>query len=258
MPEVTGPLLSAKAHGSLGKTVTYQSKRNQSRVIRTPTHIDASTQAQLDHRAFFLEAIAAWNALTTEEKAVYNLRATRLNMTGYNLFIKEYESIPPVLVLYEYYNTGDDDYYGVYPNQRFAMVFGPLISHDFAQVRLKLEKRNSPSDLTVEIRPTVYVAPNYKPDANGTALTSVVFPAASIPASPTWVTIDFSTQPLLTAGQFYAIYLYQANGYPNNYRWYCKYSGTYPRGFLWYSANGNTWSSYSPIDSMFEEWGYAV
>jgi len=48
------------------------------------------TEAQQANRNKFKDAISAWYALTDEEKEVYNERAKGKNMTGYNIFVKEY------------------------------------------------------------------------------------------------------------------------------------------------------------------------
>ncbi|MFA5360330.1 MAG: hypothetical protein WC349_05275 [Patescibacteria group bacterium] len=48
------------------------------------------TPAYIASQNKFAGAIPAWRALTAEQKAVYNNRAKRKLMYGYNLFIKEY------------------------------------------------------------------------------------------------------------------------------------------------------------------------
>ncbi len=48
------------------------------------------TEAQQSNRATFADAVAAWQSLTTEQKAVYNTRAVGKNLFGYHLFIREY------------------------------------------------------------------------------------------------------------------------------------------------------------------------
>lgn len=46
--------------------------------------------ALLANRTKFADAVAAWQALTAEQKKAYNGRVRRLRMSGYNLFLKEY------------------------------------------------------------------------------------------------------------------------------------------------------------------------
>jgi hypothetical protein len=48
------------------------------------------TEAQQANRQKFADAMAAWQALTTEQKAEYNARAKRRQMFGWGLFIREY------------------------------------------------------------------------------------------------------------------------------------------------------------------------
>lgn len=48
------------------------------------------TPEQQAQRAKMILAVSAWQALTQEEKAVYNKSAIGQNLTGYNLFIKKY------------------------------------------------------------------------------------------------------------------------------------------------------------------------
>ena len=49
-----------------------------------------ASEDQLAQRAKYLAAVAAWNALTSEQKAVYNSEAAGLPLTGYNLFLKRH------------------------------------------------------------------------------------------------------------------------------------------------------------------------
>ena len=47
------------------------------------------TVPQQAKRSNFAAAVAAWQILTIEQKAVYNSRAVGQHLTGYNLYIKE-------------------------------------------------------------------------------------------------------------------------------------------------------------------------
>jgi len=60
--------------------------------FRDPMYIPANprTVAQQANRAKMADAVSAWQALTEEQKAPYNLRAKRKNMSGYNLCLREY------------------------------------------------------------------------------------------------------------------------------------------------------------------------
>ena len=50
------------------------------------------TEPQQTNRAKMAAAVLAWQNLTDEQKRVYNERVERLNMSGYNLFIRDYLS----------------------------------------------------------------------------------------------------------------------------------------------------------------------
>jgi len=57
-------------------------------VFYIPTN--PQTEAQQANRNKFINALTEWNALTDEEKEVYNEKAKGKSMTGYNVFVKEY------------------------------------------------------------------------------------------------------------------------------------------------------------------------
>ena len=48
------------------------------------------TVPQQANRQKYADGVLAWQALTTEQKAVYNISAKGKRMSGYNLFLKEY------------------------------------------------------------------------------------------------------------------------------------------------------------------------
>ena len=62
--------------------------QNLKQAFYTPTN--PQTEAQQANRQKYADAIVAWQALTLEQKAVYNKKAVGLHMSGYNLFIREY------------------------------------------------------------------------------------------------------------------------------------------------------------------------
>ena len=51
---------------------------------------DPKTQAQLTRRAIFADAVAAWQALTDEERAAWRTKATRRSKLGYSMFLTHY------------------------------------------------------------------------------------------------------------------------------------------------------------------------
>lgn len=54
----------------------------------TPTN--PQTEPQQANRQKITDGVIAWQALTPEQKEVYNVKAKYKNYSGYNLFISEY------------------------------------------------------------------------------------------------------------------------------------------------------------------------
>lgn len=52
-------------------------------------YIITHTDPQNVNRGKFAEAVSAWQALTAEQKAVYNKRAVGRHLFGYHLFLRE-------------------------------------------------------------------------------------------------------------------------------------------------------------------------
>jgi len=75
--------------GGVGNLVFY--KRYGRTVMRTwimPPN--PRTVKQQSNRARFAQAMAAWQGLRADDKALYNARAKKLRITGHNLFISRY------------------------------------------------------------------------------------------------------------------------------------------------------------------------
>jgi hypothetical protein len=66
----------------------------ETKVYREPYYITRNprTSAQQAQRQKFGNAVRAWQALTQNDKNVYNTRAKYKPYSGYNLFLKEYLS----------------------------------------------------------------------------------------------------------------------------------------------------------------------
>lgn len=62
------------------------------RHYREPYYITKNPRSipQQSTRTNFAGAVAAWQALTSEEKQVYNSRTIGKSLSGYNLFLREY------------------------------------------------------------------------------------------------------------------------------------------------------------------------
>lgn len=54
------------------------------------TPSNPQTQTQQNWRGIFAGAVAGWQGLTDQQKAVYNLKAKYKNLSGYNLYLSEY------------------------------------------------------------------------------------------------------------------------------------------------------------------------
>lgn len=53
-------------------------------------YVITHTETQTINRSKFATAVSAWQALTSEQKAVYNKRAVGRHYHGYQLFIREF------------------------------------------------------------------------------------------------------------------------------------------------------------------------
>ena len=88
MVKIINPFFSVSCHGKFAGCV-YQSSPN-GQIVRT--HVPQRkkpSEAQRQQNYFFGTAADAWRLLTDEQKAEYNSRASKLKMTGFNLYIKE-------------------------------------------------------------------------------------------------------------------------------------------------------------------------
>ena len=74
----------------------YQNRRSEigrfSHRLKYYRPTDPKTEPQQTNREKFAAAIAAWQSLTNPQKLVYNERAKRKHLSGYNLKISEYMS----------------------------------------------------------------------------------------------------------------------------------------------------------------------
>lgn len=71
-----------------GRKSYKKSKRPLKMKFYTPTN--PQTVAQQANRQKFADAMSAWGSLTDEQKNAYNKRARKLNLFGWNIFIREY------------------------------------------------------------------------------------------------------------------------------------------------------------------------
>ena len=64
----------------------------ETKYYREPYYITRNPRSyeQQANRQKYADGVAAWQALTSDEKNQYNIRAKGKRMSGYNLFLKEY------------------------------------------------------------------------------------------------------------------------------------------------------------------------
>lgn len=64
----------------------------ETKCYREPYYIPRNPRSedQQAQRQKFADAVAAWQVLTQEQKSPYNIRAERMQLSGYNLFLREY------------------------------------------------------------------------------------------------------------------------------------------------------------------------
>lgn len=84
----TGDPDPLNVNGIYQMRMTKRGKRPVKMKFYTPTN--PQTVAQQANRTKFANAMEAWGALSSVDKAVYNARAKRRNMFGKGLFIREY------------------------------------------------------------------------------------------------------------------------------------------------------------------------
>lgn len=92
MAKVAGPLLSLRANGSVYGMLTYSEKPGGTVLGKkgiTPPHKSAGADEAKEN---FADAARLWDALTDEQKALYNHMATFEEkwMSGRCLFFKNY------------------------------------------------------------------------------------------------------------------------------------------------------------------------
>lgn len=156
-------------------------------------------------------------------------------------------------ILYEYYNTGADDVFGLDEDFLVAMTFTPQISHTLSYIRLLLYRYGEPGTILVAIMETSEGKPtepltSFK-DFDGNELTE--------DESGEWKVINFENV-LLSAGTKYAIIVCapEAVSPVSELLWLVNWDEpTYPRGNALDSPDGGeTWWE-DEADCMFEEWG---
>lgn len=87
MAKVTGGLFSLEAKGKVFK-LFFQNLRRRQYVRFWKGKKDKKSAKQQEVRWIYQKAIAAWRALTDDERAYYNNLAKEKIMTGFDIFYK--------------------------------------------------------------------------------------------------------------------------------------------------------------------------
>jgi hypothetical protein len=158
--------------------------------------------------------------------------------------------------LYEHYNTGDDGTDNYYGANWGAQTFTPSTDHTITSAKLKLYRQGSPGTFTVGIRATSSGQPTGADLCSGT----IDGDTLTTSSSGAWYEISLGAGCDLSASTQYAIVVRAPGGDSSNrVTWRGDESSpTYSGGQYWdSSSSGSSWSSYSSVDAMFEEWGPA-
>jgi hypothetical protein len=99
MAKVKGPMHSDSAGGQFGKNMIFRSGKKGTVVTGYYKPGSAKkftlSEAQLAQRQKYGEAVEAWRALTNEEREIFNENAKAQNISGWNLYFKNYSPVPP-------------------------------------------------------------------------------------------------------------------------------------------------------------------
>ena len=71
MAKVTGPLLSATAHGSIGPRLTYSKRTNCQQVRIQKKQSDIQSQLRLAQRLKFSISISWWHMMSLEDQNIF-------------------------------------------------------------------------------------------------------------------------------------------------------------------------------------------
>ncbi len=89
MAKATPAPMIRSIHGRIGNMVFYfRNGRQCVRIHVIPRNPD--TEAQRIIRRVFGDAVRSWQAMTDDERYVFNRKARYMTVSGYNLYISEY------------------------------------------------------------------------------------------------------------------------------------------------------------------------
>ena len=105
MAKIKGPLLSHEARGTIAEKLTFSVRSSGQQARFQKKQKDILTAGRVSQREIYSDSVEAWNALSQEEKAVYNQEAGPYEYTGYNLFMR--------LFLSDYIQGRNKAFYGI-------------------------------------------------------------------------------------------------------------------------------------------------
>lgn len=155
---------------------------------------------------------------------------------------------------YQYYNTGDDNDRDMYGVNHGAQSFTPTIDHLIGSVKLKLFRVGDPETITVSIKATTAGKPVGADLCSGTIEGTEI----TLNAAGEWYEIPLGNGFSLEKDTQYAIVVKAPDGDASNkVSWRADItSPTYTGGtYCGSTDSGVSWSTYSGVDCMFEEWG---
>lgn len=158
-------------------------------------------------------------------------------------------------VLYEYYNTGDDDYSDIFYIYPKAQTFTVTNAYLITSVKLKLLKVGAPTAIaTVGIRATDGEG---KPTGSNLCSGTIDCATLTTDSNGAWYEITLGDGYSLQAATKYAIVLDCPSATITKHpSWRMHTSGGYDDGqYLTSSDGGTTWTSFID-DFMFEGWGH--
>ena len=72
MSKVQGPMLSLKAGGTFGKTITFQGRRGSTAAFLRKVPYDTRTDVQSNIRGYVASGVSYWQSLPTEYISKWN------------------------------------------------------------------------------------------------------------------------------------------------------------------------------------------
>lgn len=222
---------------------TFQKRRGTSYVRKKPIPTDTKTEAQLFQRQIYRDAVAAWNALTVEEKEAWRGQCPRL--TAYQCFLRselKYVPPPPPPVEYTEEQTQSNAWGGLVINEYRAQGQRLTISNrKVTKLAFLLYRYKATSGtVTFTIR---------KASDNSVIASKLWGNAAALPTVATWLEVEFDDPPVVN--QQVKI-LAEVSGIPAGYaaafRYY--YGDVKPGENMCYNYNG-TWGDYPASDATY-------